>query len=226
MGAFQARPRRHDQHYDLLPPEQRRAERSVQRPEVVDADFVVIRDASLRPRGSGMPQNDNNRLSARKRSSAVLGVVREVAVSVAMAAERALRKVPARRFPVIVAAASISVFALAGGFAAIAGASAPPAAPAALALTHVNLTPQDANGMRVLLLTAIIENRTGATRTLSPIRADLVSGGRLLTRTMIAPPAADLEPGHSRGISMRLPHPGGKMPEVRLSFTDMDVSIR
>ena len=81
-------------------------------------------------------------------------------------------------------------------------------------------------GVRVLLLTAIIENRTGATRTLSPIRADLVSGGRLLTRTMIAPPAADLEPGHSRGISMRLPHPGGKMPEVRLSFTDMDVSIR
>ena len=50
------------------------------------------------------------------------------------------------------------------------------------------------------------------------IKADLVSGNRLLSSITITPPTGRLDVGGSRGFSARLQHPGGKMPEVRLSF--------
>ena len=231
MGAFHSRQHRSAKRYDLLPPEPksgRRGERLTVAPlEIVDADFVVVREPAHRPRGTGTPHNDNRRTLSRKRSAIVLSRIRDVAIVLTMAGEKLLRQVPAGRFPFVVAAVFVTVFGLSGGFSALARGGAPVAPPpTTLDITHVNLTPQDADGMQVLLLNAIIENNTGATRVLSPIRADLVSGGRLLTRTMIAPPTAELGPGLSRGIAMRLVHPGGKMPEVRLSFAETGVSIR
>lgn len=230
MGAFHSRQDRRNIRYDLLPPEpkadRRGARRAVTPRDIVDADFVVIREPSPRPRGTGMPHNDNKRASSRERPAVGLKVLRDVVIALTMAGEKLLRQVPAGRFPFFIAAVFITVFGLAGGFSAFARGSAPVTPSPTLDITHVNLTPQDANGMRVLLLNAIIENNTGATRALSPIRADLVAGGRLMTRTMIAPPAGELGPGQSRGIAMRLPHPGGKMPEVRLSFAETGVSIR
>lgn len=229
MGAFHFRQQRSTPRHDLLPPE-RNGRRHGIAPgaprEIVDADFVVIREPSPRPRGTGIPDNDNRRAIARERFVTVFKVLRRVAVVVAVTGEKLLQQVPAGRFPFLVAFAFLTVFGLAGGFAALAGAPAPVIAPTALDITHVNLTPQDANGMRVLMLTAIVENPTGTTRALPAIRADLVSGGRLLARTLIAPPAAELSPGQSRGITTRLPHPGGKIPDVRLSFTDSGVSFR
>jgi hypothetical protein len=84
----------------------------------------------------------------------------------------------------------------------------------------VNLTPQDRNGMRVLLLNAIVENRTGREVTLPKLRADLLIDGQVIASTYIEPPVDSLDGGESRGIVTRLQHPGGKMPEVRLSFEE------
>ena len=72
----------------------------------------------------------------------------------------------------------------------------------------------------VLLLNAIVENRTGREVTLPKLRADLLIDGQVIASTYIEPPVASLDGGESRGIVTRLQHPGGKTPEVRLSFEE------
>jgi hypothetical protein len=42
----------------------------------------------------------------------------------------------------------------------------------------------------------------------------------VIASTYIEPPVANLDGGESRGIVTRLQHPGGKTPEVRLSFEE------
>ena len=80
------------------------------------------------------------------------------------------------------------------------------------------------NGMRVLLLNAIVENRTGREVMLPKLRADLLIDGQVIASTYIEPPVDSLDGGESRGIVTRLQHPGGKMPEVRLSFEEAGAS--
>ncbi|MDI7862604.1 hypothetical protein MRS76_11590 [Rhizobiaceae bacterium n13] len=213
--------------YDLIPPEPHpgrgRGNRFARSFEIVDADFVVIRESRPRARQTAYPDK-----LQKDRRAVLLGVVaRRLGMALVMAAERVLRRLPARRFAGLVASLSLLVFVLAGGYSAVArGSRVEAPAVKSLEITSVNLTRQDANGMPVLLVNAVIENRSDAVKPLAPIRADLVSGGRLLARTIIAAPASSLAAGESRGIATRLPYPGGKLPEVRLSFTDVDVSIR
>ncbi|MGO8176212.1 hypothetical protein ACC764_38265, partial [Rhizobium ruizarguesonis] len=69
----------------------------------------------------------------------------------------------------LVLALVVLVFGLAGGFSGISGERATSAAP--LHFTHVKVTPRDASGMRVLVINGIIENESGTTQTVHPIRA-------------------------------------------------------
>lgn len=231
MGAFHSRQHRGDMRYDLLPPEPRaaraRGARAEQVFEVVDAEFVIIRDTHTRAPGASRSRGHAGRTAGNRDAAFVVAMAKSAATAVLMAAEGGLRTLPARRFAGLVASLCLMVFVLAGGYSAVARGSRVELAPTkTLDITSVNLTHQDANGMPVLLVNAVIENRTDTPRQLSPIRADLVSGGRLLSRTIIAAPVVDLPAGESQGVSTRLPYPGGKLPEVRLSFTDADVSIR
>lgn len=120
---------------------------------------------------------------------------------------------------------AVAVFALAGGLAGIAGASAPgPGVENPLDISHVTLTTEESGGMKVLVVRGIVENRSGGTVAVPDIRADLVTGERMVASTIIAPPAIAMFSGHSRGFAARLPHPGGKDPQIKLSFTTAAVA--
>jgi hypothetical protein len=131
--------------------------------------------------------------------------------------EQSLQRASGRSFAALVLAMFVLVFGLCGGFS---GLSAKPAAALSdpLQFSHVTLTPRDANGMRILVLNGIIDNNGHSTLNLKPIRADLVAGDRLLASVVISPPSDNVGAGESRGFMARLQYPGGKMPDVRLSF--------
>ncbi|CAN7315611.1 hypothetical protein LJR030_003240 [Rhizobium sp. LjRoot30] len=226
MATF--RPRQHSNaaRYDFIPPEKGTSARKAstnRKTDIVDAEFVVIRDP--RPRNtSSFRYNDNKpsrALQPHNPPASRLAMLARLLVG----CERLLRRVPERAFTGLVALLFVIVFGVSGGFYGIAGASTPgPASVKPLDITHVSLTPQDANGMRVLLVNGIVENRTEGTMAVPGIRADLVSGDRLIASTIIEPPVGEIDGGHSRGFSARLPHLGGKIPDIRLSFTEPGVS--
>lgn len=220
MTAFNAR--RHDAlPYDILAPERaRRTARPMPQEQVLDAEFVTIAEPArqARPVIDPAPVNDNHgQAAANNRFYAMAGAA-------AQQFERKLAGLSVDRFSALVAAAAVVVFAAAGGLSILTPlpqASATPVAP--LAITHVSLTPQDANGMKLILVNGIIENNTADDMALRPIRADLHSGGTLLRSIVIEPPVARIKAGESRGFAARLAHPGGKVPEVTLSFHGKDV---
>lgn len=202
--------------YDFLPPERtpqqpRRASRPV---DIDDAEFVVI--GSRRQGFNAKTFNDNRKrpfTSAQAKAPAAV----PAAISLFRVVEEHLQQASFRSFTALVFLLFLLVFGLAGGFSGLsatdASASAPP-----LHFTHVTMTPRDANGMRVLLINGIVENESGTTQTVRPIRADLVSDERLVASVIINPPADVIYNGESRGFSSRVRYAGGKMPEVRLSF--------
>jgi hypothetical protein len=140
--------------------------------------------------------------------STVTAVVRNIEVW--------LRQASLQGFAALVASLFVLVFGLAGGFSFLSESGGPPAA--ALHFSHVTITPRDANGMRILLINGIIENDSGVTQQVKPIRADLVTDDRLTASIVIEPPADAIYAGQSRGFSARVQHVGGKVPDLRLSF--------
>jgi hypothetical protein len=72
--------------------------------------------------------------------------------------------------------------------------------------------------MRVLLINGIIDNMSGTTQLVRPIRADLFVDEQLTASIVIDPAVDAIYGGQSRGFSTRVQYAGGKMPEVRLSF--------
>ncbi|NBB48255.1 hypothetical protein GVN24_08250 [Rhizobium sp. CRIBSB] len=216
MSAFRQQKQAAMADLDLLPPD--RARRRIEpqqrmgRPDVVDAQFVTVRET---PKPSPRPAAAPTVAPAPSDISALLrtGIER---------VEARLQRLSDVAFSLLVAIAFVSMFSLAGQL-VFGNDEHPEIAAKPLDFTHVNLTPQDRNGMRVLLLNAIVENRTGREVTLPKLRADLVLNGQVVASTYIDPPVATLEGGESRGIVTRLQHPGGKIPEVRLSFEEAGV---
>ncbi|MDQ0456571.1 hypothetical protein [Rhizobium paknamense] len=223
MSGFGFRRKRLEPDVDLLLPERR--PRPAPRPgfvladDIVDASFVTVKD----------PVGD---LRARLRQEfAPKGVAAEPTAAERLHAlteqmEMSLHRLSVSGFVMLVAVFCLSVFLLAGGTRLILGDgnAAAPAKP--LDISHVTLTEQDSAGMPVLLVNAILENHGPAWQALPPVRADLYLDGRLAASTLIDPPAAGLEPGHSRGIAARLRHPGGKNPQLKLSFDPSAVAQR
>ncbi|MFA7414593.1 MAG: hypothetical protein WC048_08915 [Rhizobium sp.] len=228
MSAFRYRKESADAGIDLLPPERRA--RTMHRhsfigpADIVDAHFVTIRDIP-RPDFARRRFNDNEpfpgmfrrpdgRASPARLLGAAIGSV-----------ETLLERLSDRSYAVLVASVFSGVFALAGVLSG-SGTSSMQSIPdaSALDITHVSLTPQDANGMRVLLINAIVENRSTGRVHVPTVRADLLSNGEIVASTLIAAPVDVIDAGHSRGFSARLQHPGGKLPELRLSFAEADAS--
>ncbi|AYD02730.1 hypothetical protein [Neorhizobium sp. NCHU2750] len=211
---------------DILPPEEARGKvLHFRRPvDVVDAEFETVRDRSSQYRA---PQDGTvhafrsrqraevSAVAARKPASA--GLASGLGSGLAGLIETKLLKMPADMFIATVAVAVVAVFMLFGGFSLIPGTKpVPPAQP--IDITHVTMTPQDANGMRVLLINGIVENRTHGKLAMPVIRADLVSGNTVVATTLISTAAAQIGGGQSYGFSARVPHPGGKLPDLRLSL--------
>ncbi|RUM25087.1 hypothetical protein EFQ99_15265 [Rhizobium vallis] len=202
------------QAYDFLPPEP--AHRQYRRPrpaDISDAEFVTL--GKVRQEFNARTHHDNRRRMA-PASVAQPPFMLAAAASSLQVAESWLQRTSMRGFAVLVLALAVLVFGLAGGFSGLSGERASSGAP--LHFTHVTVTPRDANGMRVLVINGIVENESGTTQTVHPIRADLVSDERLTASIVIDPPVDVIYGGQSRGFSARVQHAGGKMPEVRLSF--------
>ncbi|HEY0124657.1 MAG TPA: hypothetical protein VGC14_23420 [Rhizobium sp.] len=214
MGAFRHRRQQAGLVYDLLPPERgsvlQPAHRFGPKPDIVDAEFVTVIPGRA---------NSNYEKGARARPQlrpAPGGILVHVTAGLHLA-EGWLQRASRRSFVALIAALALLVFGLAGGFSGLSGTPAQ-ATSEPLQFTHVTLTPRDENGMRVLTVNGIIENETGATLTVPPVRADIFSGAQLLTSVVVNSPVDRIGPHESRGFSTRLQHPGGKTPDVRLSF--------
>ncbi|ANM06125.1 hypothetical protein AMC78_CH04090 [Rhizobium phaseoli] len=199
------------QAYDFLPPERvSRPYRNPRPADIADAEFVTL--GKVRPREfTARTHNDN-----RKRAGTQPPLRLAIAASLLREAETWLQRASMRSFAILVLALVVLVFGLAGGFSGLSGSRVYSGAP--LHFTHVTATPRDANGMRVLVINGIIENDSGTTQTLQPIRADLVTDERLTASIVINPPVDVIYGRQSRGFSARVQHAGGPLPEVRLSF--------
>lgn len=205
--------------YDILTPERPRRSATKMRTRtedaIVDAEFVTVDETAPRIR----PGNDNRNRTPQHRSTSFLSVLNGLADAV----EMRLARLSADHFSALVAAAVVGVFVTAGGLKAIIPDPAPAMPTAPLSISHVSLTPQDANGMKLMLVSGIIENNTDGDMALQPIRADFLTSGLLVRSVVIDPPVARIKAGESRGFSARLSHPGGKLPDVKLSFNTQDV---
>src|SRR5690606_32762583 len=213
---------------DILPPEPRASRARSVHPaagNVVDASFVTLRRTIRRSgAGAGAEIGRVGRRSGQPSSPVTRASWTSIAEGVLANSERALMRLSADFFAAVVAVLFVIVFGLSGGFSLLLGnAGASPRTPA-LDLTHVNLTSQDVDGMRVLLITGIVENKSPGRLGLPAIHADLVTDGSIVASTAIEPPVSRIESGHSHGFSARIPHPGGKMPELKLSFASSDAS--
>lgn len=202
--------------YDFLPPEPAKREARRTRPvDVTDAEFVVITNSRAQT-FNARSFNDN-----RRRPSASLVIQpsfpRTLMESFIRAGESWLQQASVKTFVALVLTLSVLVFGLFGGFSGLSQSEAA-STDSPLHFSHVTMTPRDANGMRVLLINGIIDNQSGTTQAVRPIRADLFAGEQLTASIVINPPADVIYGGQSRGFSTRVQYAGGKMPEVRLSF--------
>lgn len=232
MGAFRNRQQQTGLAYDLIPPEAQQGTRSLRRFEpstdVVDAEFFTVlptRNSSF----SARTVNDNNRRHPPQPSRGMASAALLSALGFFLrAGEGWLQRASGRSFTMLIVALFVLVFGLVGGFSGLSEAPvrAPPIATAPLQFTNVSLTPRDANGMHILVLNGIIDNVTAAGRSVPQIRADLFADEQLITSVVISPPIDRIGGGESRGFSARLPHPGEKMPEVRLSFVEAGAAGR
>lgn len=220
MGAFRHRQQQAGIIYDLIPPERGsgsgQAHRFMPKPDIVDAEFVTVSGARGRTasgvnmRYGGHPQSRPQPATRKNALSRILSGLR--------GAEEILQQASRRSFVALIVSLAILIFGLSGGFSGLSGAPAKGGAGEPLQFSHVTLTPRDENGLQVLKLNGIIENASGATLPVPQVRADLFAGDQLVRSIVVDTPIDRLGPHESRGFSTRLQHPGGKTPDVRLSF--------
>ncbi len=219
MSTFQDRRQaRAEMPVDILPPEGdekdgkgkviRFPKPFVKASEVEDAHFVPVNDWARRRAATSSNDRRPRKAEAMPRQTIAGGMIGAI--------ERKLLRLSPDAFVAVVASVVVTVFTIFGGFSLLSGPSAEPGP--ALDITHVTMTPQDANGMRVLLINGIVENRTESRLDMPSIRADLLSGETVVTSTLISTSASQIGGRESYGFSVRVPHPGGKLPDLRLSL--------
>ncbi|UDF27955.1 UNVERIFIED_ORG: hypothetical protein LHK14_10500 [Roseateles sp. XES5] len=216
MNAFKAKQQAKGS-IDLLPPEPKAPAQKHARPfparlETVDADFVVIRS------GTARTSNDNRRPagSARARPLSQHPLFR-LAAACARLFERGLQCLPGRAFAGLVAGAFLFVFAYAGGLSALREAFAADTSRDVLQVSDVTAALSDRNGMKVLSVYGKVDNRGGDTQALPPLEIRVEGTGAMFQRR-VALDAVTLAPGGSEHFALHIPHGGGKVPKVSVSF--------
>jgi hypothetical protein len=224
MGMFRSSRRNAALDVDLLMPETplRQTWRTRHDPDIVDAEFVTIKETPFRDYG-----NDNRRTAyqqAARRPVSALTALRSLIDWV----DKKLSGLSVDGYSAIVAAAVVSVFLLSGGFTMMPMEKAAVAAPKdPLTISHISFVPQDAGGMEVLVINGVVENKSDKVQTIPAIRADLFAAdGEKVASMVIEPPVSEINRGSSQGFSAKFRHPGGKTPEIKLSFAKTGVSER
>ena len=224
MGMFRSSRRHATPDLDLLMPEAplRQTWRTRNGDDILDAEFVTIKETPFRDYG-----NDNRHDAFQQpRSQPVLALA--ALRSLIDWVDRKLSGLSVDGYSAIVAAAVVGVFFISGGFTMLLHQNTASAAPVdPLIITHISVTPQDAGGMDVLVINGIVENNGNEPQAVPAIRADLFAAkGEKVASMLIEPPVAEMQPGVSRGFSAKLRHPGGKTPDIKLSFAGAGVSQR
>lgn len=224
MSMFRSSRRQTAPDFDLLVPETRtrRIEKRFFDQEVVDADFIDVKDAISRPHG-----NDNQGRAAPTRKAPIYGDMKTFSALISKV-ERYLSRLTIDGFAAVIAASIICVFVLSGGFSLFSSDEAIAAKPFnPLGISYVNITPQYVSGHDVLVISGVIENHGTSALEVPQILASLSAGrGEFVASMIIQPPISQIKPGNSHGFSAKLRHPGGKTPEIKLSFMQTDVSAR
>ncbi len=131
-----------------------------------------------------------------------------------------MRRLSENMFSALVALVFLAVFAVAGGFSALAMGGRADALRPPVEITHVSVTAKTVNGMELLVINGVIENNTRATFSSPRLRANVFSGGQLVASTLFRTSTGPIATGESRGFQVKLPEAGGKTPEVRLTLAD------
>lgn len=222
MGMFRSSRRHATLDLDLLIPEAplRQTGRKRAGGDTIDAEFVTIKETPFRDYG-----NDNRRRAfqqPRPKAVSALGAIRSLIDRV----DRKLSSLSVDGYSAIVAAAVVGVFFISGGFTILFHQNMATAAPVdPLAITHISISPQDAGGMGVLVINGVIENKSAEPQMVPAIRADLFAAkGEKVASMLIEPPVVEMKAGRQYGFSARLRHPGGKTPDIKLSFAGAGVS--
>ncbi|MGF9694757.1 MULTISPECIES: hypothetical protein [unclassified Rhizobium] len=221
MNAFRPRRDKAPVAYDILPPEaisQPRPRQPITPQPVEDAHFVTLANDG-RPSTAHRFQNDNQKRPHRPRMQVVNAEPASLVERLIERVEGMLLRMSADFFSALVAFVFVLVFTLAGGFSLLSGDTGSSARAGGLDITHITLTSQDAGGMQVLLINGIVENRTSRSMAVPSIRVEFLVDGKPVATSMIAPPIATIDRDNSHGFSARVPHPGGKTPQLRLSFS-------
>lgn len=232
MSSFRSRAR-NSKAYDLIPPDPLRGRPGPDRfsrvTEVEDADFTVIAEPREGKRIPGpafsvvRPENDNangrtNGSILRDRSG-IRSFGRNPAGKI-VSSERWLGRLSDNMFSALVATVFLLVFALAGGFTAVAGGTSGDGVPAVASVTHVTALNRTVNGMPMLVVSGIIENHGETVLDGPRLRAEIYSGGQMIASTLFRSRTGEIEPGESRGFQAKLPLPGGKAADVRVSLAE------
>ncbi|WP_349435645.1 hypothetical protein [Pararhizobium sp. A13] len=219
MNAFRSNRGNSACRMDLLPPD--RPQCSVQRSsasratDIIDAEFEIVPATSRR---NVYPVfNDNRRPAARlQQTRGVAGGTRVASVLpwAVNHLERLLQTASPKAFAVLVTCLCAPVFLLFAGLSHHQPAVASPA----LSIKGVTTALSDANGMKIVSVYGAVENLSDAPKAVPTIQVDVIAGGRKRTASRIFSGEAALAPGESRPFSTRLPHAGGKLPDVTVSF--------
>ncbi|QTK82480.1 Hypothetical protein AT6N2_L1763 [Agrobacterium tumefaciens] len=219
MAMFRSSRRQAAFDFDLLMPEtptRRTARTTGPDRDVVDAEFVTIKENRAR-----QPGNDNRGTTSQHKAKPPV-TVGAVGLALIGWLDRRLSRLSADAYSALVAGLAIFVFICSGGLSVVVPEKTAVAASVnPLAISHVTITPQEAGGMDILLINGIVENNGGDLEEVPAIRADLFAAkGQLVASMVIEPPVKQMQPGLSHGFSAKLRHPGGKTPEIKLSFVE------
>ncbi|WP_275784660.1 hypothetical protein [Pararhizobium gei] len=213
MTAFRSRTADAVQGMDLLPPDRqgRRPERTVRRTaEIIDVEFETVSGQSRR--SSHPVFNDNKRNATAPLEAPGGGLSGKVLHGL----EHLLQTASPKAFAILVTCLCAPVFLL---FAGLFEYRSPITPVPALSINNVTTTLDDANGMKVVSVYGAVENRSDTPEIIPVIQVDIVAAGHSRTASRIFAGHSILSPGETRPFSARLPHTGGKLPEVKVSFT-------
>ncbi len=194
---------------DLLPPEGRRGPRPAQRTasrrlDVVDAVFETVPGA--------------RRAAASEKASPPLGRGPAKASMLLQTLEQALTLLSLRSFVALTGTLCLVAFLLGGQV------SAGPAP--TLRVEDVEARLSDMNGMRVVSVYGAVVNGSGETRRVPAITVELTGPSGLMRVQGQLAGIGPLAPGESRRFTARLPHSGGSLPQVEVSFAPTGASAR
>lgn len=206
---------------DLLPPEpgtRRRSPAAARpRPEVVDAEFVVLPAAAAAT--ATQAGGDCHRGSSTTAIVSQAGSL--IAAGLVLAArlvERLLQFLPARAFGALVAAAVAASFFFAGGLSALATVLSGGVQDRGVRIEAVSTSLDDRDGLKVLSVYGTVANRSPQARPVPAIVVDVIAGGRSVARHRIEPEQDSLPAGATNPFRLRIPHGGANMPKVAVSF--------